>query len=324
MPKLQKNVFYFSAIVALFLGFSCNNKPSESKSGSSEDDQEIVTSVTGTINLVGDDVLLPLINDLSSGFKAKYPNVIVNTSLSDSESAFQSLIDGSAEIAFVSTPAGSIDKSTYTVSPLARDILVLILNFNNPYLQTLVIKGISKKSIAEILEMKISGWKMVNKRIEGNEPVKMYIPPRRSGTIEYIARFAGLTKDRIKADDVLLEKDVPVNVGNMPVAIGFCSHTLAYDISTKLRKSNIYIVGIDINNNGILDNEELIYDDLDMLMQSVSNNKAPAELIREFSVCYRNDKKDIELLSLFTQYIQKNGNEVINKHKFFLPKKNSN
>jgi ABC-type phosphate transport system substrate-binding protein len=264
-----------------------------------------------------------MINDLSSGFKAKYPNVIVKTQASHSETAFQSLEDGSADIAFVSTPAGSIDKSIYTFNPFARDILVLILNFNNAYLQTLVINGISKKSIAEILELKITAWKMVNKRIEGNEPVKMYIPSRKSGTLDYIARFAGLTKDRIIADDVLLENDVPVNVGNMPVAIGFCSHTLAYDFSTKLRKSNIYIVGIDINNNGILDNEELIYDDLDMLMQSVSNNKAPAELIREFSLCNSNDSKNMELITLFTQYVQKNVNEVMNKYKFLSPKKNS-
>ncbi len=318
MHLFVKQVQIITAILILLLIFSCKNRHRGNQNGESEQSkQKVNTKVTGTINFLAEDVVLQLVNDIASGFRLQYPNVIVNSVVSDSDPAMQSLDNGTANVAFVSTPSDLINKSVYTVKPFARDILVLILNFNNKLLQTLVIYGIPKKALTDILEMKITMWKNVSKRIEDNEPLKMYIPSKKSGSIEYIARFTGLTKEKIKTDDVILEKDVPANVTAMPLAIGFCSHTLAYDFSTNVRKNGLYIVGVDINNNNVLDNEELIYDDLDILRQAVLNNSAPKELVRTFSLCYRNDSPHRDLIELFAEYIQKNGNTYIEKYKFY-------
>jgi ABC-type phosphate transport system substrate-binding protein len=313
MFNLRFTFFFLFMYVILLSGCINSGKKAEQTSG---DEQAVNTVVSGTLNVEGDDVLFALMNDLIYDFRRVYPNVEVNFALSNSESAFRSLDAGEIDVAFVSTPVRMISNTTYTAFPFVRDLIVLILNFDNQYLQTLVIHGVSQKVLSGILSMNITDWRGINKKIEGNEPLKMYIPPKTSGTVEYIAGFAGLSKDKIKADDVIIEKDIPANVANLQIAMGMCSHTLAYDHSTQFRRGGLYIVGIDVNNNGILDNEELIYDDLSEVINAVKYNKAPADLVREFSLCYRNENPNRELAELFIKHIIQHGKLFIEKHKF--------
>jgi ABC-type phosphate transport system substrate-binding protein len=273
--------------------------------------------VSGLIRIDGDDIMFQLMNDLSSGFRKKYPNVMFEIAFSNSAFAFNALETSECDLIFVSTPATSVDPGQYSVVPLAKDKLVLIVNFNNDHLQTLVRNGISRKVLGDILQLKIADWQDVHSRIEESQPLKIFIPPGKSGTLDYLSDFTGVKNTLIKAEDVIAEKDIPVNVANMQIAMGICSHTLAYDHSTNLRKSGIYIVGIDVNNSGFLENEELIYDDLDELSVAVKHGTAPSELVREFSMIYRNDNSKAELLELFVHYVQQNGHQLIEQLKFY-------
>jgi hypothetical protein len=171
--------------------------------------------------------------------------------------------------------------------------------------------------LADILTLKIGKWKNVHTMITGEEPLKAYIPPKQSGALDYLAAFTGIKKEQIKADDVIAEKDVPVNVSNMPLAIGFCSHTLAYDPASGLRRQGIYILGIDANNSGFLENEELIYDDIGELEVAVKNNLAPEKLVRTFSAVHRNDSENMELIVLFMEFLKENAYPIFEKHKFY-------
>jgi ABC-type phosphate transport system substrate-binding protein len=240
--------------------------------------------VSGLIRMDGDDIMIQLMDDLSSGFRKSYPNVMFETSYSNSASAFNALETGESDLIFVSSPVSTFDPDKYSVIPVAKDKLVLIVNFNNIHLQILAMYGISRKVFGDILQMKYTDWKDVHQRINESQPLKIYIPPKKSGTLDYLAAFTGIQKSLIKAEDVVSEKEIPVNVANMQIAMGICSHTLAYDHSTNLRRNGVYIVGIDANNSGFLENEELIYDDMDELALAVKHGNAPSELVREFSM----------------------------------------
>ncbi len=314
---------YFTAVICLF---SCkhatkNNETTDEKSGytvkQKSRKQKKTSEISGTLNIVCEDILFSLMNDFRKSFRTTYSGVQINTGVSGSLYAFQLLDSEEADIILVSTKRDSINPAIYTTVPFARDILVLIVNFNNGFLQTLAMYGISQNTLSEILSEKITDWKSTHIKIKDNKPLKMYIPPKNSGTIDYIADFAGLKKMNIKADDVINETDIVSNVSVVPTSIGLCSHTLAYDHYTAVRRTGIYIVGIDVNNNNFLDNEELIYDDLHELTTSVKKNKAPAKLIREFSIAYRNDTQKRDLIEFFIAHINEKGKTIIEGHNFF-------
>lgn len=308
-------------LLVLLLTTSCSNNK---KRTSSENKKivEHVSNVTGNLNLEVDDILLPFAQEIAKDFRGLYPKIEINIAATNSAVALQGIEDGSNDIALVSTPATDLRNNTnLNVQTLFSDFLVLIVNFNNPYLQTLVMEGISQKNIADLLTYKKTQWKQLNNQFEGNEPLKMYIPPRHSGTIQYIASFAGVKKELIKADDVIFEKEIPVNVANQTIALGFCSHTLAYDPLTQIRRSGIYIVGLDVDNSEFLENNELVFDDLQMLTTAFQNNKLPATLKRTFSAVNKKDNPNAEIVELFLNHLQSYGPEIAKKYNFFLETK---
>lgn len=315
---MRSSVYVVFLIFLMSFGFlfSCkSDSQKDSKTGAVEGNE--ITELTGTLNVEGDDVLHVLINDFISEFKKDYPNVKINLTVSNSSSALKEMDDENIDLVFVSTPEQSINSEKYSRVPFARDILVLIVNFNNRFLQTLVMYGISQNVISDILTQNITSWKMVNARIEQEEPLVLYIPPRQSGTTEYLAKFTGLPRNMIKTEDVIFERDVPVNVSNQPISAGFCSHTLAYDKHSKVRRSGLYVVGIDADNSNFLENNELIYDDLMELATAVKHNKAPGHLIREFSFVYPNESDQKELIDLFIGFVREKGDPFIEKHHFY-------
>jgi len=296
---------------------SCNNSKRNTDRTENKKVNEQVSDISGKIQIEGDDVLLPFMQDFKNDFRSIYPKVEVNVTASNSGYALQNLNEGVSDLVLISTPGSFLKSNDYSVVPFARDLLVLIVNFNNSYLQTLVMYGISKKNISDMLTLKKTFWKQLDSRMSGEEPLKMFIPSKNSGTTEYIASFAGLKKEQIKVDDVVLEKDIPVNVTNQLISVGFCSHTLAYDHHSGLRKSDIYIIGIDVDNSNFLENNELIYDDLTKLSTAVKLQRAPHELIREFSAVYRNDSPNMELIEIFVKHLKIYGSTVAQKLKFF-------
>jgi ABC-type phosphate transport system substrate-binding protein len=303
---LYRSILFLCLII--FVSVSCKNSGNKNQSNeSAEDNEEAVTVEQNLLIFHGDAIMRDLIVDIGKSFRHENRDYEVQVHASHSNEAIEILDKGDCDIAFVSTPCQLFNSDEYVCVPFARDMLVVIVNFNNAYLQTLAMQGISRDKLSGILSGKVLSWNDINHRFEDGLPLKAYIPPKTSGTIEYLASFADIKPQEIRVDDVMKEEDVIHNVSNIDVSIGISSHTLAYDKNTQVRRSGLYIVGVDYNNNGFLDNQELIYDDLNELSIAVRNNLTPPELVRTFSLVYKKDnpkKRTIDLyVSFFKEYL---------------------
>jgi ABC-type phosphate transport system substrate-binding protein len=310
-----------SRISFIFLGvfvlFSCGGDSEKGTDKRKRKAGKEKSEIEGVINISGDELISNLIVEFGKNFRNDYNKVQVNSTASDSETALHELDNGNADVIFISTPCSMLDQKKYHCAPVFSDYLVLMVNFNNVDLQALVRYGISQKQLSLLLQGKISDWQQISKGVESKEPVKLYIPSKKSGSIHYLSEFADTDVDMIQADDLLKEKDIPETVGNIPISIGICSHTLAYNHQTTYRRNGIYILGIDFDNSNFLENEELIFDDMNELQIAVKNGKAHPSLHRNFSIVYRKDSEKIELLELFNEHVQGTGKTVIEKYKFY-------
>lgn len=322
MKKFSKHIFAYSTAlcIIIFLLSACNRSEKTQSDGSqkTDDDSSIIDDRRGEINVECDDVLVNVILHLADQFRDSYPNIKVNITANTSSACTSNLQNGKNDIAVVSTPLSQLKNDKFEFTPFANDILVMIVNFNNQLLQPLAIKGISQKTLTKIFTGTITNWDNVVTGEKSNEPLKLFLPHKQSGSVYYLSQFAGINTGAIKAD-IITEKEIADNVAGIPVSIGFCSHTLAYDASTTFRKTGLYIPGIDMNNNGRLDNEELIWDDLSTLKSAVQKGKAPMDLVRNFTFVLNKENQNNEISKLFIQWVHSHGQNIITDFQFYLP-----
>ncbi len=314
MFRFFKYFPYF--FIGIFILNSCTENPGQKTNDSSDGEDAVInTEVTGTLNIFSDDVILPVADELGKAFNLQFPSVKVNTSLIHSESTI-SMKSGESDIILSSLPVSTFETEKFEFLPLACDVLTMIVNFNNTELQTLVMHGISVTSLKNIFFEKTTDWSKVHSSIKTQQPLKAYIPPVMSGSAEYLAALTGIDASAINISDTPKEKDVLKNVEDVQVSLGFCSHTLAYDFSTGFRKSSIYIIGIDWNNSGTLENNELIWDDTKTLKDAYLKNILPEGLVRTYSaISVKNSKNTV--IKHFLDFLSRSGPEIFEKYGFY-------
>jgi len=300
----------------LTLSACSNGKQKASETTINGESIEINTQENGTLTIACDDIIFPVIDELTNDFKSMFPNIKVSNILSVTGASLQSLDSEEVDIVCSSLPENSFNSNQRTALPLASDVLVLIVNFNHAELQTLVIHGISANTLKNIFNESTTDWNKVNSAITTSLPLKAYIPPKSSGSADYLATFTDSKPSDIKISDTQFEKDVLKNVESMPISLGFCSHTLAYNFSTGFRKSTIYIIGTDWNNSGSLENNELIWDELSNLKNAYLKKSIPSGLVRTFSAIYLKESKNTATQH-YIDFLKKSGPLTFEKYGFY-------
>lgn len=316
-----KNTFKILLVLfAVTIFNSCKND--SSNKGKTADRNKKVTAPkiderTGILRINGDDITYNLVNELAIDFSRLYPNIDISINFSNTTNAINSLKEGELDFVMTSLPKEEIEKTGLNYLPIASDVLVLISNFNNLELQTLAMRGISKESLAQLLTGKINKWKQVHPKIDNIDPLLTYIPDKHSGTTPQLSKIFNIKKENINASFEKDERNIINNVLNSPISIGLVSHTLAYDQKSRVRRNGLYVLGIDINNNKTLDNEELIFDDLTTLKDGVKFGTIHNEFVREHVLLYSSESKNIEIIKLFIEHIKPQVEDRAIKNGFF-------
>jgi len=161
---------------------------------------------------------------------------------------------------------------------VARDILVPIMNENNPYKEEIFDQGVSSERFSKMYSPSgINEWgSLINKDIK--TPVILY---KLKDAVANSNLEMFLKTDSKNQSGVALEaKDLIHEVQNNPYAIGFCRLSDITDFSSKEFKEKIIPIPIDINNNQKLDYIEKMYQNPDALIRGAWIGKYPHALYR--------------------------------------------
>jgi len=321
MERFIQNILFFLVLLLAFLLASCTPVNRTDKENSSSKEQEI-NSKPDYRNIVelsidGDDIMYDMTVHLFQQFSLAYPMAKGQIAFSSSTNAIERLKRNEVDIVMSASKCEYNKDIDFECVPIAKDFLTLIVNFNNLTLQRLALHGLSRTDLRKIFTNEILEWNTFNTEITEIQPIAKYISNKNSGTANHIAALLDLPKEQLIAIDVSTEKELLANVINIPISIGFCSHTLAYDFQSKMRRRGIYIVGIDYNNSKTLNDEELIYDELSDLQKAVQRKTAPNELVRELTFMYNPQSEKIDDIKLFITFAKKNRKSLIENFRFF-------
>jgi glycine cleavage system H lipoate-binding protein/ABC-type phosphate transport system substrate-binding protein len=197
---------------------------------------------------------------------------------------------------------------------VGRDVIVPIINSKNPFLDEIKQQGISSERLGQIFtnpEKRRWGTLLGNAK---NVPVKYYLINNESIKSD-VANFLNADQNMIDGIIVGNGKEMVSAIQKDPYAIGFCKMTDIIDSKNQQIVENIKLMPIDKNNNGRIDYNEKIYDDLNVFTRGVWIGKYPKVLYSNiYSISSAQPTSEIEVA--FLKWILTDGQQFINSNGY--------
>jgi phosphate transport system substrate-binding protein len=227
-------------------------------------------------------------NIWANEFTKANPKVKCNVRTSLSKYAVSDVISGDIDIAFISRPLTEDEKSKGLWSaPLALDALVPVICFDNACIQPLVMNGLKKDKLRELFTGKSYSWGQLTGR-KVSDKVKVFVQSDSSDNAIFWNTFLGIKPGETKGKIVLSEAAMFDSISRSKNALGYCEIMTVYDFKTGFRKEGIYILPVDFNNSGLIDDAEQFYDKYSVICDAVKTGKLPCPPAREFYVVTKN------------------------------------
>lgn len=160
---------------------------------------------------------------------------------------------------------------------VAREIVVPVINKNNPLNAKIRQQGISAEKLsAGIGEDGHASWKSL---AGGNSELPVHFYMMEDGfTVAKVASFLKTGKDNLKNFTLIPASVFTETISSDPLALGFCRLSTVLDPKAGNLEGNVQILPLDKNGNGKLEFMENIYDDLTDFTRGVWIGKYPKSL----------------------------------------------
>ena len=160
---------------------------------------------------------------------------------------------------------------------VGRDVIVPIINSQNPFIEELSGKGVTQAAIAEILKSESTKtWGSILNSRDVNK-AEIYIA-RDEAVKSVLSEYIKTDVASIKATELKDSREVIARVQKNPFAIGFSKMINVVDFNNQSIAENIRLLPIDRNGNGTIDFSERIYDNLNNFSRAVWIGKYPKTL----------------------------------------------
>jgi len=285
----------FFLIIQLLWGFSI--------SASAEEKPQ----VADTIEIFSTPELLSLTRNLTGEYSRLFPEVNMKISiLPEVANGRLPLAEGKLKFVSGGYYQEMKDNSAWKVI-IGRDVIVPVINSENPFLAEVLQKGISPENLRQAFENNANhNWGMLLKN-EETKPAHFYTV---NDAITALREF--LDTDPLKAEVIKVNtaEEVIAAIQKDPFGIGFTKMASIPGFSDHQIAGNIRLMPIDKNNNGTIDYTENIYEDLNMFSRGIWIGKYPKTL---FSNIYSVSEMQPENLAetAFLRWILGDGQDLL-------------
>jgi phosphate transport system substrate-binding protein len=293
----------FAAIV--ILAYSC---------GSDFNKKNTKDELSGTISISGAFALYPLTQKWVEEFKILHPKVRIDVSAGGAGKGMTDALSGLVNIGMVSREINQeeIGKGVWFVA-VAKDAVVPIINENNPAIQKLMNKGLTKELLKDIyISGKVSNWGQASGNKKNKDKINVYTRADACGAADVWAKYLGGKQEDLIGTAVSGDPGITEAVKNDKNAIGFNNIAYAYDSKTKYEIAGIKILPIDFNGNGIIDDKEYFYQHKDSLAKAIVDGRFPSPPARDLYFVCKGKPSNIIVLA-FLQWILTDGQKYVSE-----------
>jgi len=196
--------------------------------------------------------------------------------------------------------------------PVTKDAVVPVINENNPFLNRLLSKGITREACISIwITGEIENWSEVIEQ-EITDAIHVYTRSDACGAAKTWAKFLGMNQEDLLGIGVYGDPGLAEAVRQDVHGIGYNNINYAYDASTKAQVNGIEVLPLDFNGNGIIDRDEDFYRSRDEIVDAIATGKYPSPPARDlYFVSYGMPTKNV--VREFVRWVLTDGQQYVSE-----------
>jgi phosphate transport system substrate-binding protein len=236
-----------------------------------------------TIKVSGAYSLYPMMVVWAQQYHSLHPDINIDVSSGGAGKGMADALAGSVNLGMVSRDVTTAEANQGIVAvAVVEDAVLATINTENPVLNTILEKGLTKQQLREIfINYSISTWGQLVGDANNTDPIKVYSRSDPCGAAEAWVKYLGdYTQDdiptieqitKVKGDDSMSK-----SIAGDPLGIGYSNVNYIYSNSTKAPKEGITVVPLDLNENRTIDPDESFYESRDDVVNAELNNTLPS------------------------------------------------
>ena len=294
----MKKLYFFGLAVMIMLTSSCGKQESQ-------------------ITISGAFALYPLAVKWGEEYKKLHPELNIDIQAGGAGKGMADALSEQVSLGMVSREINEaeIKQGAWFVG-VTKDAVIPTINANNPYLNEVLKKGMTKKQFQALwTEGRTVTWGEIC-GIAATDEVKVFKRSDAAGAAESWAKYLGKKQqDDLKGTGVYGDPGLAEAVKKDKFGVGFNNVIFAYDISTKKPNEGIRVIPIDLNENGTIDPEENFYDNMDALNAAILEGRYPSPPAKELYFVSKGKPKD-PVVAEFLKWVLTDGQKYVKEAGF--------
>lgn len=303
---LARPLISFTVVLSIFIFISCSNR--EDKSVIKADG-----TIKGTISISGAFALYPMAVLWAEEFKKIHPDVRIDISAGGAGKGMTDALSQMVDLGMFSREISPEEeaKGAWYIA-VAKDAVVGTYNPSSSVAKKIEEKGISRDQLIRIyLEGAYKTWGDLYKTTDKTR-LNAYTRSDACGAAEMWGKFLGSNQESLKGVGVFGDPGIADAIKNDKTGLGYNNVNYAYDMNTRKPYAGIAVVPIDLNNDGVISEDERFYDSLDEIMEAISSGKYPSPPARDLYFVSKGKPKNIAVLA-FLKWIVTDGQKYVHK-----------
>ncbi|MEJ5165618.1 MAG: substrate-binding domain-containing protein, partial [Thermoanaerobaculia bacterium] len=225
------------------------------------------------------------------------------------------LLNEMVDIAMVSREISKEEEGKGAIKiAVCKDATLPIISSKNPYLNTLLKKGIKKSQLLGIFTSKIGFWNEVYD-LKENKKINVYTRSDACGAGETFANYLGLHQEDLEGIGIYGDPQIVDSVGRDPLGIGYANIAFIYDKKTSKPHESIKILPLDLNEDGNISKEEDFYLEKGDILLAIKDGKLPSPPSRNLYLVVKKGKVKPYVVD-FLKWILGDGQKIVEKAGF--------
>lgn len=265
--------------------------------------------LSGELSLSGAFALYPLAIQWAEEFQQLHPRVRIDVSAGGAGKGMTDALAGVVDLGMVSREIYPPEKEKGAVGfAVAKDAVAPTINANNPKLNELLSKGLSREAAIKIwITGETTTWGDVL-GTEDKTPLHAYTRSDACGAAETWAKWLDKKQEDLGGTAVFGDPGVATAVQKDIYGIGLNNIGYAYDNDTHKPNAGILVLPIDSNNDGVITPDEKFYDTKDELITAIAEGKYPSPPARDLYLVTKGVPTN-PVIKAFLKYVLSKGQE---------------
>ena len=247
-----------------------------------------------TVTISGAFALHPMVVKWAKEYEQLHPEVKIDVSPGGTGKGISDVLSGNAEIGMVSRELNpsEIEQGAWVLA-VAKDAVLATVNANNPYIKTILTKGLKKGDFEAIwITGKAKTWADVLGDASASNAIQVFKRSDAAGAPEVWAKYLGKKQEDLLGVGVFGDPGLADAVKKDINGIGFNNLAFVYNINSRKPYDGIVAAPIDINENGAIDSTENFYGDMTQVMEAINKGVYPSPPARDLYLITKSKPTD--------------------------------